>query len=201
MAGIVQLLSFFLPLSLCHFDASPSLRLPSRHPIIFNFIYRDCQAKVFTNNIQVSPLIITNEMESETFWLKKKQIQRLKVQRNIVSRGGWSSHCTAVRVELFCAKQSAQLDVFSERVPVAHAEPSKVLNRKMQSVSENRAWARSLKSSHTLNFQSDSPWFNVSQLKATTLKGNQCNGFLASLLFLSPLWFPLVQTSSPLAIN
>lgn len=71
VAGIVQLLSFFLPLSLCHFDASPSLWLPTRHPIIFNFIYRDCQEKVFTNNIQVSPLIVTNEMESEMFWSKK----------------------------------------------------------------------------------------------------------------------------------
>lgn len=88
-----------------------------------------------------------------------------------------------------------------QRVPAAHAQRSKVLNTKMQSVSEKHAWAHSLGSPRTLNFQFDSSRFNFSQLKPTTLKGNQCNRFVGSLLFLSPLWFPLAQTSSALVIN
>lgn len=55
--------------------------------------------------------------------------------------------------------------------------------------------------SETLSFQSNSPWFNVSELKLSTLKGNQCNRFLGSLLLLSLLWFPVVWISPVVVIG
>lgn len=188
-------LSFFLSLSA---TLMPLLPCGSLHAIPLFLIS-------FIEIARQKSLLITYKFPRWSLlmkWSQKRFDKKIKnptiesTEERCIARGVICSlHCRPCRI-ILCKWVGT-----AGRVPVAHAEPSKVLNRKMQSVSQNRAWARSLKSSHTLNFQSDSHWFNVSQLKATTLKGNQCNGFLASLLFLSPLWFPLVQTSSPLAIN
>lgn len=95
-------------------------------------------------------------------------------------------------IKLFCANGSAQLVLFFILFHVAHAEALKVLNSKTQCHTKNKAHWKIGETcmsalSETLNFPSNSPWFNVSQLKLTTLKGNQCDRFLGSLLLLGLL--------------
>lgn len=100
--------------------------------------------------------------------------------------------CIVIHIKLFCTNGSAQLVLFFILFRVAHAEAMKVLNSKTQCHTKNKAsWkiGETCMSalSETLSFQSNSPWFNVSELKLSTPKGNQCNRFLGSLLLLSLL--------------
>lgn len=105
-------------------------------------------------------------------------------------------HCRKCWIVL--CEQVCTAGLVSHCVAAAHTELSRVLNRKMQSVLGKHARVHSLDSHRALNFQFDSHWFNMSQLKPTAPKGNQCNRFLGSPLF---LWFPLAQTSLAPVIN
>lgn len=183
-----------------YFDASTSLRLPTWHPIIFNFIYRNCQAKVFTHNIQEYPRSLRIKWSCKC---DPKTLDNWRCSGMLYCEAGGAVMCSqrCRPYWIILCEWVGTVRLVFQRVPAAHAALSKVLSTKMQSVSEKHAWAHSLESPRTLHFHFDSPWFNVPQLKPTTLKGNQCNRFLGSPLFRSPLWFPLARTSSALVIN
>lgn len=124
-------------------------------------------------------------MESET--LRSKNIQQLKCRGMLRGRRG-SDVFTALPslLNYFVRMSRHSWTCFSACSCGSRRVVQSAEHRNAKCIGETRLSALSGISPHS-HFQFDSPWFNVSQLKLTTLKGNQCNRFLGSLLFLSPL--------------